>query len=188
MWTNYYNQFADTQIVDTGDALAQNWGATVKWLNAMQQDLFKSYDTIIFADMDEILVPDPDKYKDLGEYIKNVDKSVIRATGYNIIELPNQEPIDFTKPIIKQRDHWQRDTLYDKYVILKEPQHYTSNHTINNSQAPEEDLVLYHLRDADPTSARERLKAIGRNLNEQDLEYRQSQAVKIPKKWRIIWE
>lgn len=187
LWGDYYGKYVDNLlIIDTGESLVHDWNATTQTMNEVQDELFNQYDIILFADVDEFLIPDPDKYKDLGEYLDGVQDGVVRATGYNVMEMPGDKPLDFTKPVLEQRSKWSYDQMYSKYVILMSPQTYTSNHEIVKGVKPDSGLVLFHLRDADITSARERLKGLGRTLSEGDLKYRQSVATDIPNKWQEL--
>lgn len=182
-WDKYYRPFFDeVRYIDSDQALRGDWGATYHTMNAIQPELFSNYDMVVFADVDEILVADPDKYKDLGEYLDQAKTT--RATGYNIID--NGTKLDLSKPILQQRDNWANDELYSKYVILTSPQVYISNHSIDKPMAPDPELILMHLRDADVVSAKQRAEALGRTFNMGDFEQRKSISKLIPDKWRVI--
>lgn len=176
-WENYYSQFMDTRKVPIGDILRSNWGATYPLLNSLQPELFREYDLILYADIDEIIIPID---KDLGEYIEQVDQPVVRCVGYNVIQLEGEEPIDLSKPILQQRKHWSRDKMYDKFVIITKPQHYTSNHHIENPVPADPNLVMLHLRDIDIDMAIKRNSKIGANFDKANVEYRRSIAEPIP--------
>ena len=177
IWEDYYSQYLDTKKVQIGDILRGNWAGTVPLLNKLQPELFAQYDLILFADIDEIIIPTD---KDLGEYLDEVKSPVVRCTGYNIIQMEGEPPVDLTKPILKQRKYWSKDTLYDKYVIITEPQHYTSNHHIENPVEPDPNLIMLHLRDIDIDLARSRNSKIGANFDKQHVNYRRSIAEPIP--------
>lgn len=183
LWEEYYGEFMDTKIIPTGDILKDDWNATTKILNEVQEGLFENYSLILFADVDEFIIPDPNEYKDLGDYLNQVEASVVRATGYNVMEMPEDKPLDFTKPIIGQRTLWSPDVLYNKYVIITKPQKYLNNHQIEFEKDPDPDLILFHLRDADLTSCRQRLAKLGRTLDEGDLANRRQIAQPIPERF-----
>ena len=182
LWRDYYSQFMDIKIIKIGDMLRNDWGATTKLLNSTQEELFKKYDLILYADVDEILIPDPEHYRDLGEYLTTV-KGVARCTGYNVVELEGDKPLELDKPILTQRGNWIRDKLYDKFVILTEPQHFLNNHHISNEVPCDPNLVMFHLRDSDIARAKERNKKLGVTFNQQDLDSRRQNTTKIPDKW-----
>ncbi len=183
VWEGYYKPFGDLKYIDAEGALRQDWGATYHTMNNIQAELFKTYDTIVFVDMDEIIVPNPEKYKDLGEYLDKCKST--RCIGYNVIEMGGDKPLDLTKPILTQRAYWSRDWMYDKCVIIKEPHTYTSNHAVKDAVNKDSDLVMLHLRDADITSAKQRCKYMGREFDVQAFVDRRDKAELIPKKYLI---
>ena len=186
IWKDYYSKYLDTKIVKIGDMLRHDWSATTNLLNSLQPELFKDYDLILFADVDEIIVPNLDKYKNLGDYLDRVTQDVIRCVGYNVIQMEGEPPIDLTKPILDQRDYWSRDQMYDKYVIITEPQQYISNHDIVNTKQPNPDLVMLHLRDIDIDMAKSRNTKIGAAFDDNNVAVRRSIATEIPKMYRGI--
>jgi len=186
IWKDYYSKYLDIKIVKIGDILRRDWGATYSLLNSLQEELFKEYDLILFADIDEIVVANPEKYKDLGEYLDRVKESAVRCVGYNVLQMVGDKPIDLSKPILSQRTHWSRDEMYDKCVIITKPQVYLSNHRVKGTTLLDADLIMLHLRDIDVDLVKERNKKIGAVYNERDLEHRRSIANLIPGKWKLI--
>lgn len=182
LWRDYYSRFMDIKVIKIGDMLRSDWGATTKLLNS-SQECFKDHDLILYADVDEILIPDPDKYKDLGEYLESIKNPVVRCTGYNVMEMKGDEPLNMTKPILSQRKYWERDDIYDKFVIITEPQVYLNNHHIQNEVARDPDLVMFHLRDSDITGARARNNKLGVNYDYQAMLERRQRATLIPNKY-----
>lgn len=177
IWEGYYSKFMDTKKVPIGDLLRNNWGGTTKLLNSLQNGLFKDYDLILFADVDEIIVP---MHGTLGEYVDKVDQDVVRCVGYNVIQMEGEPPIDLNKPILQQRRYWSRDNLYDKYVILTKPQVYTSNHHIVNEIPSDPNLVMLHLRDIDIDMAKKRNTKIGASFDDANVAVRREKAMLIP--------
>lgn len=183
-WKDYYGQFMDLEIINVDEHIRHDWGATVKNLNNTQH-LLDEHKIILYADVDEFIIPNPLKYKDLGEYLEGVEENK-RATGFNIIEREGDLKLDLSKPVLSQRKYWQRDPIYDKTVIITKPTRFYNNHHSENEPRPDSDLVLMHLRDADIQSAIDRLKSLGRTFNSQDLEERIRQSNLIPKPWNEI--
>ena len=183
-WEKYYGQYMDLEIINVDEHIRHDWGATVKNLNNTQH-LLDEHKIILYADVDEFIVPNPLKYKDLGEYLEGVEENK-RATGFNIIEREGDLKLDLSKPVLSQRKYWQRDPIYDKTVIITKPTRFYNNHHSENEPKPDSDLVLMHLRDADIQSAIDRLKSLGRSFNNQDLEERIRQSNLIPTPWNEI--
>lgn len=180
IWENYYSQFMDTKKIPIGDILREDWGATTRLLNSTQPELFANYDLILYVDIDEIIVPNPDKYRDFGEYLDQVTQPVVRCVGYNVIQMEGEEPIDLDKPILQQRRYWSRDKMYDKFVIITKPQHYTSNHHIENPVPVDPDLYMLHLRDIDIDMAKKRNAKIGAAFDDDNVAVRREKATLIP--------
>ena len=114
------------------------------------------YDAIIFTDTDEILIPDPDKYNDLGEYLSNFVKSnnqFITTTGYEIYSFEDDKPIKLTDRILNQRKIWYKNTVYNKPLLFKPTIkldwlvgfHETKDNKYNNDPH----LILLHLHKMD---------------------------------------
>jgi len=186
LWTKYYEQFVDElKIINVNESLKHDWGATSKNLNEVQAELFKDFGLIVFVDMDEILVPDPEKYTNLRDYLDKVDGTK-RCTGYHVMEMPGEGVLDMSRQITSQRTKWLHDPMYDKTVIITKPTVYLNNHHSEGEPQPDSDLVMFHLRDADIASARGRAESLGRTFDMNELEYRRSRVVDIPEKWRVI--
>lgn len=187
LWREYYSKFFDeVKVVDINDVIREDWAATYSIMNLLQEEYFMKYDMIVYADIDEFLIPDPDKYKDLGDYLDQVREDVVRCTGYNVIQSEQEDELDFSKPILKQRKYWGHDEFYDKYVVLTRPQVYISNHSIDNPRVPVSDLVMVHLRDADIKTAKQRSESLGREYDMNSLKRRREDLTLIPDKYKVL--
>lgn len=93
----------------------------IKKINAisyMHSVLLQSYDCVLVSDCDEIVVPDPDNYKNLSEYINNGVPSVSACLGINIIHnLTTELPLDLDSPILSQRRFGRFDVPTSKPLI-----------------------------------------------------------------------
>ena len=158
------------------------WRHITALLNAELIKLLRKYDLVMVIDIDEIIVPNPDKYNDLGDYLDRFEGKYIRAIGYNVVQADNAEPFDINKKITNQRKRWSRDKLYDKPVLTRIPFLYTEGqHNCSNVVNRDEDLILFHLRDANREIA-----IRNRSTNMKGYKSRYAASVEIPKKWRII--
>ena len=152
IWVNYYSRSIPKEDIfildhDSGSnetkALLnkyKNEGITVMpvhndlsynhyWLRDVvqkfQRFLLNSYDIVLFAEPDEIIIPRPDLYRNsLSEYITakmaNTDLKMLRCVGYSLEHQWRQEPdIDLSKPIMSQRKTWRYHRYYDKTLISK---------------------------------------------------------------------
>ena len=184
VWNKYYSQFFDDiRIHNIGDRLRADWGANAGIMNQLQPDLFKECDLLMYVDMDEIVIPDPRKYENLGTYISTVTEPVIRCKGFNVIQMPEDDQLDLSKPILKQRQFYSRDELYDKHVIMTEKQQFLNPHHIVNKIEPDKDLIMFHLRDADLKTMKIRCEAMGRRFNSDEFLERRRKVREIPNRY-----
>jgi hypothetical protein len=110
----------------------------------------RAYDIVVLVDPDEFIIPNSDKYRDLGDYLDRWHGDIIRTYGYGVMEMPDDEPLDHSKPILEQRKYWYRDHWYDKPIITRVMTKYAYGfHDCDMQAEPDPDLVMFHLRDAD---------------------------------------
>jgi hypothetical protein len=164
-WLNYYGPmfgYENTYILDndTKDGSTHNLPCSIRgiscgeaynnsWLcenvKEFQKELLsRGYDYVVFADCDEFLWH-PDG---LNNYIQTTKHPDIRATGYELIHMPDVEPpIDYERPIMSQRSFWFRLPLYDKTLISNHPMDWKVglHKTGNGSGFQDNSLLLIHL-------------------------------------------
>ncbi len=194
-WLKYYSQFfEDIFVVDTEpdvpdkiieEALKKykftvlkeypnpTWRFNIynKDIRECQRLLLESYQWVLFAEIDEIIVPDPAKYKDLSDYIKKCKKDFVHCTGQAILQMyqekkidgnkreedllfPDELDLDLRQPILKQRKYWTYDSSYSKPLLSRIPLAWEFGfHNIVEGGDLElvknPDLVLCHLKAAD---------------------------------------
>ena len=74
------------------------------FINFLQRGLLNYYDTVIYTDADELVVPDPEIFPDLRTYLERSSFDYVSCIGLNIVHVLNREdPLDVTKPILPQR-------------------------------------------------------------------------------------
>ena len=122
--------------------------------NQIQRDLLSNYEYVLYADADEIIVPNPGRYKDLKEYIFKCNKNYVGVTSFEVIHLKEKEsPIDLCKPILEQRKYWYRKGVsYDKTLLSKQPLKWTPGfHEAKNIEKyyRDKDLWMIHLHKMD---------------------------------------
>jgi hypothetical protein len=128
------------------------------WLKSTVEDfqafLLRSYGAVLFTDVDEIVVPDPDRYPDLGAYIDAIDGPARCCTGYNVIHYPEEgEPaLRFDQPLLRQRRWWHPSPQYSKRLLGRIPLSWNVGIHIEfnaPSAQPDPDLCLIHLHRID---------------------------------------
>lgn len=122
----------------------------VHWMRetveATVAELLREYRTVVFAEVDELLVVDPLQLADLGTVIRYGDTGDRwTATGYEVI--PD--------------GRWARNDRYDKTLILRQPTRWDVGfHRPEGCErpAPDPNLVLLHLHYANREVAWRRLQ------------------------------
>jgi len=127
-------------------------------VECFQRYLLQSYDYVVFVEVDEILVPNPDVHKNgLKQYIldrfNDPNLETIRCAGFNVEHDVTIEPdLDLTKPVLSQRSKWRRTFLYDKPLISKIPSKWINGfHNLAVPPGPfvSTDILLVHLHKMD---------------------------------------
>ncbi|CAF3350950.1 unnamed protein product [Rotaria sp. Silwood1] len=148
IWLKYYRRyFADEDIYildnDSNDGSTSNLPVNVirvhsekyfdhYWLVETIQnklrDLLKSgYKYVLFAEIDEIIIPDPAKYPlGLIDYINRTNISVVRVKAYDVRHNATSEStLKLNESILQQRRYWTRRHHYDKPLLTNKLLHWS---------------------------------------------------------------
>lgn len=121
-----------------------------------QHFLLNSYDCVLFAESDELIVP---KDGDLRKYIQNVDGS-IACTGWEVVHR-DSEPAWFPGENIlgTQRTHWVRNQMWDKPLLSTKELWWTTgfhetrkkigDNFVKKDVERDDSLLLVHLHRVD---------------------------------------
>ncbi|CAF1441313.1 unnamed protein product [Adineta steineri] len=169
IWLKYYRRyFTDNDVYildnDSDDGSTQNLTVNVlrvhsqkyfdhQWLvdivrNMTQYLLDKGYKYVLFTEIDEIVVPDPNKYPSgLVEYINRFHGNASRTYGFNLIHNPDKEaPIDLNRPILAQRSYWRHSPGYSKPLLTTTALHWgVGFHTCTETVLRDDNLKLFHI-------------------------------------------
>jgi len=124
-------------------------------IEEQQKRLLKKYDYVVYSDLDEFIIVNPDKYKDLGDYVRKAKGKEITCTGREIIQSSDESAMKWEKPWMEQRDHWWPHSAHFKTAISSIPQtfvwgfHYPKSFRLK-SEVKELDLKVYIFKRADP--------------------------------------
>ena len=178
LWLRYYKKFSPNLFVINHDSAEEiirrdrenhkfteiqvshdrlhDAGWMKEIVEEQQRKLLAEFDTVVYVEADEYLIVDPSKYKDLKDFIEKNKDSRIFATGYNVIQdEENEIPLDWQKPILKQRKYWSPTIPYSKPVITRVPInwvagfHSTTDIPDDKNKPMNPSLILVHLRLAD---------------------------------------
>lgn len=144
-----------------------------EWLRQMvmgkQRSLLKDHEFVLFAEADEIVAPHPDSgFPDLKSYASASRRPVSVCDGYEVVHKKHEEPpLDFSKPVLGQRDWWYWSKIYSKPLLSSRPLNWCWGfHACEEVPLPyhkrDPNLLLVHLHKADWTAC------LDRNLDNAD--------------------
>lgn len=180
-WVNYYgNALGMSNLIvfddNSVDGSTDNLGCTVhrlawfpggdrfvpsrmKLANGIAAGLLACYDYVIFADVDEFLVPDPNEFDGLLEFIRaRSDRDVIAGMALNVVHFAEVEPagIDPDRPILDQRSFAKFIPRMCKPAIKRVPARWRrSTHAISAPYEVDTGLYLMHMKFYDQDALRE---------------------------------
>jgi glycosyl transferase family 2 len=165
------------------------------WLKGTVEDfqrfLLRSYTTVLFAEIDEFVVPDPARHPSLGAYIANLEGPAACCSGYNVVHYPEEPAIDFGRPLLRQRRYWHPSPhWYSKRLLSRIPLSWSIGfHDEYNAPdaKPDPDLCLVHLHRVDYEYCLERhRRSAGHQWSANDLQFNLSwhQRIAEPEEFR----
>lgn len=119
--------------------------------SAFQHFLLRFYDTVIYVDSDEFLVPDPRHHASLSAWCAQRRNRNVRAFGLDVVQDVGVEPsIDIGRPILSQRRCWFFARTMCKPAVAADPLSWQPGFHEVEPGGPEPaldpDLRLVHLR------------------------------------------
>lgn len=119
-------------------------------VSARAARLLESYEAVLHADVDELVVPDPRRYRDLRAFAAATPEEVVTAVGLDVQHLAGEEePLDPARPIGSQR-HWVRfSAAMCKPVFIRRPVHWSPGFHSCEAAVRTGGLFLLHLRYSD---------------------------------------
>jgi hypothetical protein len=196
LWLRYYGRYFDPDDLYVLDHASTD-GSTVdlhrncrvvavhheasfdhQWLKStvetFQEFLLGSYDTVLFAEVDELVVADPRKYSGLDSYVDLLPpSSAARCVGFDVVHQPEEAPLRFDAPVLAQRRYWKASLLYNKRLLSRIPLRWSDGFH-QEYRAPDDpadpDLLLVHLHRVDYDACLSRHRAAAaREWNELDI-------------------
>ena len=118
------------------------------------RSLLQLYDVVIFCDTDEFIVPDPDRYASLAEYVEAKSGEGLNAVGslgFNIVHnVGSEPPLDLSRPLLGQRQLAKFLPLMCKPAIKWVPAHWSSGtHGVRTPYKVDPDLWMFHMKFGD---------------------------------------
>jgi hypothetical protein len=136
-------------------------------INEIGLEIVAANGRLLRADVDEFIVPDPRKYASLREYLARADAPYVTARGFDVIQSPDEAPLDFTRSIIlEQRRFAIAVSALNKTCVTSVPLQWGRG--FHQCTAPPEfaDLYLLHLKRADIQFQKDWAKHMVGNIND----------------------
>lgn len=203
----------DAKVVPVHREHTDDVGWMLRTVTEFQHGLLSHYHRVLFAEVDEILCPDPQsypstKYSPLQCYLDCNQQSTLTATGYDVCNCPGDAPFDPRRPLLFQRK-WKRNGRYDKTLISTKPLEWEVGfHRLKgvregtDEHNPDPNLLLIHLHYMDREIAWSRLvsrmagktpapgdwawqnKYVEKEPFDRDFDATVEGAVEVPDRWR----
>lgn len=135
---------------------AGNSDLTLSIVKAQQVKLLKKHKWVLYSDCDEFVVADPAMYKDLPQFMREFKKDKVYCIAYNVLQMPDEPDIDYSKPYLYQRKYWAKDNRYNKPLLAKSPINWAPGchreidiPDIESKKKESEGLLMLHTKYAD---------------------------------------
>jgi hypothetical protein len=169
-WVRYYgNQFglANLTIIDDGSddgstkdlacnlikipKMPFNDEKRANFISDLQTAYLNYYDVVIFADVDEFLIPDPQKHRCLHSYCDALKLPAVTAVGLDVLNVESREALmNWSKPVLGQRRFVSFTSALSKTLITRTPIRWgTGFHRSKPGPSIDPNLYLFHMKYAD---------------------------------------
>jgi hypothetical protein len=117
----------------------------------LHRALLRFYDTVIYTDVDEFIVPRPRKYAGLAQYAERRKIAIPQCCGVNVVPLPSDPEIDTQFPILRQRPNAFPTHWYCKPLLASQPMVWDAGfHNCVDQSEIDPDLWLFHMKQIKP--------------------------------------
>jgi Methyltransferase domain len=170
IWLRYYAQFAgpeDLYVIDhdsidgstSGPGFVRlpahrrqtDWAWITQVVAGHQRRLLAEYDVVVYTDVDEIVLPDPE-FGDLARYLDDFDADFVTCRGWEVLHDPTTEAAyDASRLVLDQRGWWYPNPAYSKPAVSSTPSPWTGGFHARTDGAVNDDprLFLLHLHRMD---------------------------------------
>lgn len=130
------------------------------FVSALCRGLLQYYDTVIYTDCDEIIVPDLRVYADLNDYLTRKQFDYVSCVGLNVLHIISQEdPLDLSLPILPQRRYAAFRSATCKPLVTRIPLTWANGfHTSDKPPNIDPQLFMFHTKVMDYTVSLQRHK------------------------------
>jgi hypothetical protein len=111
--------------------------------------LLEEYDAVAYADVDELLVADPRRFRGLVDLGASAEADVLTAFGTNVLHVAGEAPLNLARPVSAQR-HWTRPfSSLCKPVLARRPVQWVPGFHYADAASAFGGLYLFHIAYAD---------------------------------------
>ncbi len=130
----------------------------------VHEALLGVYDLVIYTDVDEFIVMDPDSGMSLAQYVAIKQFACTAPIGFEVIHRrTHEQTIDFRRPLFEQRRFVRFDVDYAKPVISRRPIRWGAGfHGCDLKYKIDCNIILFHLRSVDYELSRRRIAKLNR--------------------------
>ena len=128
------------------------------FMSSFHSALLNFHKTVIITDCDELVAPDPAKYRDLADYLDRVDFDYVNSIGLDILHVITEEgPIDLSQKILSQRKYARFHSPCCKHLVSRVPMSWLPGfHSSNRPPRFDPDLYMFHTKVMDYNIAMKR--------------------------------
>ena len=108
--------------------------------------LLARYAAVVRVDVDEFLVVDPSRHRNLRSYVFGLDIEYITSQGFDIIQGPEDTAVDVTRPTLEQRRLAFALTAMNKTAIVRRPLRWGRGFHYCSAPPILGDVYLFHLK------------------------------------------
>ena len=113
-------------------------------------DLLENYDVVVRCDVDEFLIPDPDKHLSLAAYLDGLTKPYVTAVGLDLVEVEDDPPLVLDgRPLLAQREWCVKTAALNKTAVTSIPMTWSAGFHASTVIPDFGDLYLVHTKFAD---------------------------------------
>jgi hypothetical protein len=128
------------------------------FISSITEGLLEYYDWVIHTDADEIVLADPQHYRDLTNFCAAAEADTITAIGFDVQQVPELEPpLAPGIPLGEQRGWVRFTSAMCKPVLTRQPLVWSPGFHCADAPLTFSGLYLFHLHWADAATGLERL-------------------------------
>lgn len=118
-----------------------------QFLSSFCAALLTWYDWVVYTDVDEFLVADPNYYPSIRDLLAASPHPVINAIGFNVLHEQGKEPpIDPNRPVSEQRRWIMLVSSMCKPLAISRPVQWAPGYHSSDAPVEFDRLFLFHLR------------------------------------------